>query len=272
MSFFDGYGRRIPNEDYRLFASSPNNAYLPSFYYKYEKPNIDYKKILDNSKEFFSLDHSVSVESFSIACEKIRKKISENSKFENILNGVCVPFILSIDEYQDLGSYFEDKYLQGINNSFLNHYPNSHFKAVLQSDTKLKGNISFAENVGYEDFVKCAKNNITAGLFFPEALQEYDIDSQRLQMLELEFDQICLSGGFDICAAVGGYPSLLISENFYTPIICMSAFKHIDERLMMCLKSYGPHLEFWNMSQMLTPSIKQVSEQWAGGLTFFEKI
>ena len=42
--------------------------------------------------------------------------------------------------------------------------------------------------------------------------------------------------------------------------------------MVMLFKSYGPHLEFWLMSQMLTPNETQVSEQWSGGVTIFESI
>ena len=79
----------------------------------------------------------------------------------------------------------------------------------------------------------------------------------------------CLSGGIDICSAFIGTPELLLSEVFYTPITVLSSYVHKDDRMVLLLKAYGPHLEFWCLSQMLTKSIKQVSEQWTGGLTFY---
>lgn len=85
-----------------------------------------------------------------------------------------------------------------------------------------------------------------------------------------EFKNLCLSGGIDILAALIGSPELLINENFYAPILCLSAYVHSDQRLALLMKSYGPHMEFWCMSQMLTPKLKQVSEQWAGGITIYK--
>jgi hypothetical protein len=76
----------------------------------------------------------------------------------------------------------------------------------------------------------------------------------------------------DIGAALIGSPELLISDQFYTPILCMSAFAHSDERLVLLVKAYGPHLEFWCMTQMLSKHTTQVSEQWAGGLTIFTEL
>ena len=52
----------------------------------------------------------------------------------------------------------------------------------------------------------------------------------------------------------------------------MSAFVHSDERLILVLKSYGPHMEFWCMTQMLSKHTTQVSEQWSGGLTLFDEL
>ena len=51
----------------------------------------------------------------------------------------------------------------------------------------------------------------------------------------------------------------------------MSSFVHSDERLVLLLKAYGPHMEFWCMTQMLSKNTTQVSEQWAGGLTIFSE-
>ena len=81
-----------------------------------------------------------------------------------------------------------------------------------------------------------------------------------------------LSGGTDTAAALVGSPSLLLNEDDYPPVLCLSALKHSDEKLMLCFKAYGHHLEFWCMSQMLTPKLTQVSEQWSGGLSLFAPI
>ena len=52
----------------------------------------------------------------------------------------------------------------------------------------------------------------------------------------------------------------------------MSGARHVDNRLEAVLKSYGPHLEFWVLSNLLTPGIEQVSEQWYGGLTIYKSL
>jgi hypothetical protein len=80
---------------------------------------------------------------------------------------------------------------------------------------------------------------------------------------------VCLSGGIDISAALIGSPELLINEDSYAPILCMSAYVHTDPRLVLLVKSYGPHMEFWCLTQMLSKGVTQVSEQWAGGISIY---
>jgi hypothetical protein len=124
----------------------------------------------------------------------------------------------------------------------------------------------------YQDLISAVEAGTAVGWYFPQALQEFDIQSQQSQMTslpEMKGSNVCLSGGLDICAAVAGIPDLLISDEFYTPILCMSAYVHSDPRLVLLLKAYGPHMEFWCMTQMLTRGTTQVSEQWAGGITVF---
>ena len=88
-----------------------------------------------------------------------------------------------------------------------------------------------------------------------------------MQTLPL-YENLVLSGGLDTAAALVGSPDLLVNKDDYPPVLCLSALKHSDERLMLCFKAYGQHLEFWCMSQMLSPGQTQVSEQWSGGLNF----
>jgi len=80
---------------------------------------------------------------------------------------------------------------------------------------------------------------------------------------------MCLSGPLEIFSAIIGKPDLLANEEGYSPILCMASVAHTDTRLALVLKAYGPHLEFWCLTQMLTPNLKQVSEQWAGGITVY---
>ena len=267
-NLFDERGRRIPFEDMRVF----NEVSLS--YYKINQPEIEFKKILSNSKQYADIDSSITVKSFKSVCMGLKKKVQDESLLKNLFNGIHIPFICPKASLEDdLGKELERVTLPSVASSFKANYPNLHCNATLQGSSKLSGELSVASDSRYETFIETHRNGAIAGWYFPQALQEYDIASQRAQMKTLPFhESLTLSGGLDTAAAIVGSPDLLVNENDYPPILCLSALKHADERLMLCFKAYGQHLEFWCMSQMLTPELTQVSEQWSGGLTLFAAI
>ena len=194
-----------------------------------------------------------------------------NKDLQNLFGGVHVPFIVPKKKgTEDLGEEFEKTVLPSMASSFTSEYPDLHCKAILQGSSKLAGEISVNADSRFNKFREVQLQNDVVGWYFPQALQEYDVESQRKQMRSLPLiDNICLSGHTDTAAALVGSPGMLIHEDCYPPVLCLSALEHSDHKLMLCFKAYGHHLEFWCMSQMLTPTIKQVSEQWTGGITVF---
>jgi hypothetical protein len=267
MSFFSKLGRRIPLDGMRVFNQ------IPSQYYQLSQPALNYAKILERLQQQGMAPSTFSANDFKSFSESLIQIINSDENYQNLLLGVHVPFVFSdADKLVDLGSAVETNLLPSIQKSFNDLFPQSHFKAVLQSNSELPGNIKLSEGSRYESFIQASQKGTVVGLYFPQALQEFDVDSQRRQMASLpniQGAQICLSGAIDICAAIVGNPQLLISEDFYTPILCMAAYEHVDPRMVLLLKAYGPHLEFWCMTQMLTSTTTQVSEQWAGGLCLY---
>jgi len=270
VQFFDDNGRRVPGKDARVFGSTP------SFYYKLNQPAIDYELILNRSKQFNSVPADVTPSDFKSKAEALLEKIKTHDAYANLLKGVKVPFVAGRkNRGADLGEELESELLPSLKESFNAQFPEAHFKAVLQSNSELPGNVSLASESRYQELISLVEAGVVVGWYFPQALQEFDIRSQRSQMVPLPAlagAKACLSGGIDICAAVAGVPDLLISDEFYTPILCMSAYVHRDPRLALLLKAYGPHMEFWCMTQMLTRDTTQVSEQWAGGITIFASV
>jgi len=268
MNFFNSEGRRIPSNDLRVFGE------VPKHYYQLKQPILDYSKILKNSIRFGGVDARIDAAQFESVCENLKAEIKSNQDFVNLLNGVHIPFICKrVESVDDLGKDLEAIELPGLQKSFNEQFPDSHFKAVLQSNSELPGSVSLDPRARYEGFLDKAQQNTVIGWYFPQALQEFDVESQRKQMEQLpKLGNVCLSGGIDISAALIGSPGLLISEDFYAPILCMSAYVHKDPRLVLLVKSYGPHMEFWCMTQMLAKDITQVSEQWAGGITFYSTL
>ena len=265
MNYFNNDGRRIPSNDMRVFGETPQN------YYQLKQPAINYSEVLQKSIEFGGVDSKINPDDFELACGNLQKEILGNQDYSNLFNGVHIPFICRQQISADsLGKDLEEIDLPNFKKSFNSQFPDCHFKAVLQSNVQLSKSVLIDPRARYDDFLSACSKGSVVGWYFPQALQEFDVESQRQQMLELpHIGNICLSGGVDILAALIGNPDLLISEEFYTPILCLSAYVHTDPRLVLLMKAYGPHMEFWCMTQMLTKNIKQVSEQWAGGITFY---
>jgi len=268
VQYFDDNGRRLPGAGIRTFSVTPSN------YYQLEQPALDYVSILGRISRHLSIGLEISASDFEGRADALVSKVKSSAVLANLAKGVFVPFAFRrIQKRVDLGSELESYLLPGLQKSFLERFPAAHFKAVLQGDSELANSISIDPQSQYENFIDCSERQTVVGIYFPQALQEFDVASQRKQMHtlpKLPGASICLSGGIDICAALTGIPELLISGDHYAPMPIMSSYVHSDERLVLLLKAYGPHLEFWCMTQMLAKNIKQVSEQWTGGLTVHE--
>ena len=265
---FDQNGRRIPFLGVRVFNETPR------WYYKLKQPNIDYNSIYKRTTLYSKVNKNFTKNDFKSICVELKNRIQKKDLLRNLFGGVHVPFIapMSQDE-EDIGRVIEKTNLPAIAGSFTNEYPHLHCKAILQGSSKLAEEISVSKESRFQGFLDAQRNGSVVGWYFPQALQEYDLESQRKQMDSLpQFQNICLSGHSDTAAALIGSPGLLINETNYPPVLCLSALKHNDSKLMLCFKAYGHHLEFWCMSQMLTPDTTQVSEQWTGGLTVYTTV
>ena len=268
-TLFDEHGRRVPFEGMRAF----NN--VSRRYYQLNQPDIQFDTVLRRMNKHAGVAESISAHQFESACLDLMKTAKEDASIRDICKGVHVPFICPkfVDDI-DLGEEFEQNWLAAVGSSFAAMFPQYHFKSTLQGDApSLRGTLTLAKGARYEHFLRARRQGVIVGWYFPTALQEYDTASQRGQMRTLPLpEMLVLSGGFEAAAALVGSPDLLMNTETYPPVLCLSAFEHIDKRLMLCFKAYGLSLEFWLLTQMLVPGITQVSEQWAGGLTLFTVI
>jgi hypothetical protein len=264
--FFSKSGRRRLTRPYRIFDTQELT------YYKIVNGDVDYDKAFLNYQAAGYVE-GITKTSYVENCELLRQKISSDHRISNLLGGVHVPFVVPrISGAGDLSEILIERNLPYLERSFRSKYPEAHFKAIMQGGTSLYSNLSIATGSNYNTLIDAARTSTVFGWYFPQALQQFDVDSQVGQMSELhEIEGLCLSGPLETISALIGRPDLLISDQGYTPILMMSSVKHSDDRLALALKAYGPHLEFWCLSQMLTPKIKQVSEQWTNGVTIFQR-
>ena len=268
-TLFDEHGRRIPFEGMRVFNKDSRR------YYQLNQPDIQFDTVLRRMNKHAGVAESISAHQFESTCRDLMKAAREDASIRDIYKGAHVPFICpKCVDHMDLGEEFEQHWLAAVENSFTETFPQYHFKRSLQGENpSLRGALTLAEGARYEKFLRARREGVIVGWYFPTALQEYDTASQRSQMLTLPMPEaLVLSGGFEAAAALAGSPDLLANTEAYPPVLCLSAFEHIDKRLILCFKAYGLSLEFWLLSQMLVPGITQVSEQWTGGLTLFTVI
>ena len=178
----------------RVFGESP------SFYYELKDYQLDLAEIHDRLISFGLVD-GLSFPNFQARTEKLRETIKADSNFSNLLNGIHVPFAVSLDKgSHDLGEQLETELLVKLESSFKASYPDLHFKAVIQGDVGLKEKISIEDSSRYSDLINLAQKSTVVGWYFPQALQEFDIQSQRKQMVDLPSlvgAHLCLSGGID---------------------------------------------------------------------------
>jgi hypothetical protein len=270
LDYFNEMGRRIPTAKSRVFGA------IGAPYYKINPLEIDCKAVLERFEKFNSVPRDLNLDVFVNRLEAVKEAVRADSNYSKLLAGTHVPFLVQAGiPGTDLGRGLEEDLLPRVGHSFREQFPDAHFKAVIQGNTKLASNVTLDPRSRYAEFVEAASEDGVVGWYFPQALQEFDIESQRQQTEELPTPVgmgVCLSGGIDICSSLIGSPGLLVNDNAYAPILCMSAYVHKDDRLALLIKAYGPHLEFWCMSQMLLPKIKQVSEQWSGGLTIYQRL
>ena len=259
---FNESGSFIPSADHKVFS------YPHSDYYQLNTVCLDSDPISSISKVC-----NISCSALNPVFESLLVDINQDKTFSNILRGIAVPFFIKKCSFSDIGLFLESNLLPDLNSSFLSSYPNSHFKVVTQDKQHLAERLSPVPGCGYAELINAVNNSDVLGYYFPFAFPEFSVSSQREALKSISSPlNYCLSGPLEIISASVVNPSLLINPDHYSPILCMSGVHHADNRLEAVLKSYGPHLEFWILSNVLTPGCEQLSEQWYGGITIYKSL
>ena len=267
---FNALGRKIPTFECRVFDNAERNFYIT------KKLLINREEQHIKAQEHNFIGKGTDYETIEREHQTLYDLIKSNSDYQNILLGTSIPFAVSMHDLErDIGSQLEKKFLPIVKKNYEESQKGSWFKATLQGDNFLEDSLKVVERTGYDEFIGAVKSRCVVGYYFPTAFQEYDIESQRNQLNKLprvvDFN-VCVSGHIEASYALLMHPDLLFVRDSYSPILCLSAIEHNDPRMVPIFKSYGPHLEFWLLSQMMTPTQTQVSEQWAGGLTIYKSI
>jgi len=258
---FDSKGIFIPNSTHKVYS------YPPSDYYRF---NLD---SVTNTIKSISQANKVSIEKISSSLNELRSDIDQDQFLHNIVNGPSLPFYIQRNVKSDIGAILQNDLLPQLDSSFRESFPSSHFKIITQDKQHLSGRLLPTPESGYHAFFDQINSNDVIGFYFPAAFPQFAISAQRQAFISIPSSlNICLSGPLDIVSAVTSFPTLLINPVHYSPILCMSGVHHVDHRLEAVLKSYGPHLELWILSNLLIHGLEQVSEQWYGGLTVYKSV
>lgn len=267
---FNKLGRIVPTAKCRVFAKAERD------FYRLNAPTVDYDMQHSKALKLGIVNCKSSLHEIESEFSKLLKGLKDNENYRNLTNGTYIPFVMSLPDLpDDIGAQLENYLLPLLQKNFENEKTKSWFKAVLQGNNKLVSSLHVFPQTGYDVFIEGVSTGTVVGLYFPTALQEYDIASQRSQLTRLSGIngyEFCISGHLEIIYSLLTYPNLLNNPTSYSPILCASALEHDDQRMVPVFKSYGPHCEFWLLSQMMTTTQTQVSEQWSGGLTLFKKI
>ena len=260
-------GRFNPSTGCRVFSETPKN------FYKLNSSRIEYITQHKTAVGAGLTSSKLDVTDIKASLSFIDDCINNSDLYKHLFKATAVPFCFTVpDKRMDLGRELEDRWLPLLKAEFEKQNSGAQFRATLQGNSQLSDQINPANGSGYAEFLDQHSCSTVVGYYFPTAFQEFDISSQRKRIINLPaLDKLafCLSGPFEIIYTLVCYPDLLFDRQSYSPILCASSLEHKDPRMVMIFKSYGPHLEFWLMSQMLTPSRTQVSEQWSGGLTIY---
>jgi hypothetical protein len=257
---FDNNGTLIPDLNDSFFSYPSSNFYrLSSF-------SIS-DSILAIAR-LFNLPSDFLISHYDTLLELIR-----STDFKDILKGPSLPFYLPSSIITDIGTRLENSLMPLVSQAFTSFSPNSHFKAVIQDKKGLPQRLLPRHNTQYSSLIEANAKYPIIGYYFPLVFNQFSVSSQVAAFNRLPHSlEHCLSGPLEISSALATTPSLLIDLDSYSPILVASGSVHADNRLIPIFKSYGQHLEFWVLSNILIPGIEQVSEQWSGGLTIYKAI
>ena len=256
---FDLQGTLIPSANHCCFSYPSTDFYKLSTFSSAESITA-ISKLYD-----MEINHLTSKLDYLV-------NIIRSSSLKTILNGPSVPFFLPATTNTDIGARLENDLMPLLSKEFTSCYPKSHFKAIVQDKKDLPGRLAPRKNTGYIDLIEANTKSNLIGYYFPLALNQYSVTSQvaAFEFISENSLAYCLSGPLEISSALASTPSLLIHTNSYSPILVGSGAEHADSRLIPVFKSYGQHLEFWVLSNILTPGFEQISEQWSGGVTIYD--
>ena len=248
---FDEYGRCLP----RGIANATHEK--SRRYFSIVQPVIEYKHIYERLDNGFGIAVDISLLEFEQRAEAILGELRAEDDTANILKGVGIPFILPKAKYEDIGKAMETVYLNAVQQSFNNRFPEYEF--INHYPQSLSDKLSVSKGSRHEKLIEAMKDDVVVGYFFP-CLLEYSVPAARERMASLP-EKFLLAGGYDLAAAFVSAPDMLMREDGYPPLLWLSGLNADTEYAGFHFEAYGYDLNFNRRMHL-----GHVAEYWASGL------
>jgi hypothetical protein len=250
-SHFDENGRCLPQG---LNAAVNEHSRR---YFSIVQPEIKYDKIYERLVKSFNIAPELSLNDFELRAEAILGRIRSEESSLNILEGVRIPFALPKAQYDDIGTAMDTVFLNAVQQSFNNQFPEYEFSN--QYTQKLSGKFSVAGGSRHEQLIEAMQQDVVVGYFFP-CLLEYSVPAA-IERLALLPEMFLLAGGYDLAAAFISAPDMLLRTDGYPPLLWLSGLNTDIDMEGFHFEAYGYDLNFNRRMHL-----NHVAEYWASGL------
>ena len=246
-------------EDGRCTTSlTKHNVYSKSRNYfkidekKIKNVSIDY--LYKNYEKFLNIGSNFTLEQFKNEIFEIKKKLTNNKDYKNILNGISIPFILPKKDKNDIGENLEKIYLPALKKSYSDSFSNYQFVNHCKDD--LKNKIKLCENTRNEKIIEKLKSETVVGILFP-CLTEFSYPAAIETINNLPNDFL-LAGAYEVMASVIGYPGLLRKDDGYPPLLWFSSICNSENpKISYHIEPYG-----YNLTFNKRPHLNLAAEYW----------
>jgi len=210
----DKHGRFIP-----LGLQSP--VVDANYDYCLRQPKTDHKDRFIRMAEAFHCGSEISLADFIGRTDKVIGRIKSDAQLSSLLNGTFFRILLPRMEIKDHGKTMEEVFLPAVEAAYKKQFSGRNF--VNYRKNELAGQVSIIAGTRYDKLVSAMAQGAVPAVYFPTALQGFSIPADREIIATLPED-IILSGGYDIAAAMVGYADVLARDS-KTPVLDMAAWQ-----------------------------------------------
>jgi len=226
-------------------------------YFKLQQPVLDLPAIHARVAALLGADGLPSPADFAARVDAIRARLANDPQIREMLNGICIPFLLPPARHADIGTALDERYLPAVADAFAAQLPD--YDYTNHHKGGLAGKLTVSEHSRHQALIDRMADSAVVGCYFP-CLTEYAIPAMRQRLRNLPGD-LLLAGGYDTCAALIAAPDLLLNREAYPPLLWLAGLEGEKADIGYHFEAYGYNLTF---NRRLHQG--QAAEYWAGAL------